>query len=135
HLRQRPAHAPSDGRVRVALLVLGALIFSKYFYLASITSYYTFYLMHTFDVSVQSAEVHLFLFMASVACGVIAGGPIGDRIGRKWVIWVSILGVAPFTLAMPHVDLFWTGVLSGKIGRAACRCTVTSSLTAVTSSK
>lgn len=116
HLSQLPTHAPSAGRVRVALLVLGALIFSKYFYLASITSYYTFYLMHTFDVSVQSAEVHLFLFMAAVACGVIIGGPIGDRIGRKWVIWISILGAAPFTLALPHVDLFWTGVLSVVIG-------------------
>src|SRR5690625_3330928 len=116
HLRQRPAHAPSDGRVRTALLVLGVLIFSKYFYLASITSYYTFYLMHTFGVSVQSAEVHLFLFMASVACGVIAGGPIGDRVGRKWVIWVSILGVAPFTLALPHVGLTATGILSAVIG-------------------
>lgn len=116
HLRDITSHAPSVGRVRAALLVLGVLIFSKYFYLASITSYYTFYLMHTFEVSIQSAEVHLFLFMASVAAGVVAGGPIGDRIGRKWVIWISILGVAPFTLALPYVDLFWTTILSVVIG-------------------
>lgn len=116
HLRVHPDHPPTAGRVRLALLVLGVLIFSKYFYLASITSYYTFYLMHAFDVSVVSAEVHLFIFMAAVACGVIVGGPIGDRIGRKWVIWISILGVAPFTLALPHVDLFWTSVLSIIIG-------------------
>jgi len=126
HLRRRPDHAPSNKQVRGALLVLGVLIFSKYFYLASITSYYTFYLMHTFEVSVQSAEIHLFLFMAAVACGVIAGGPIGDRIGRKWVIWISILGVAPFTLAMPHVDLFWTGVLSVIIG-----CVIASAFPAI----
>lgn len=116
HLREQPEQPPSASRVRIALLVLGVLIFSKYFYLASITSYYTFYLMHAFDVSLISAEVHLFLFMAAVACGVVIGGPIGDRIGRKWVIWISILGVAPFTLALPHVDLFWTGVLSVVIG-------------------
>lgn len=116
HLSRRLTHTPSAGSVRVALLVLGALIFSKYFYLASITSYYTFYLIHTFGVSVQNAEIHLFLFMLAVACGVIAGGPIGDRIGRKWVIWISILGVAPFTLALPYVNLLWTGVLSAVIG-------------------
>ncbi|HET7674541.1 MAG TPA: MFS transporter [Gammaproteobacteria bacterium] len=116
HLRERPAHAPTRRRAQLALLVLGVLIFSKYFYLASITSYYTFYLMHTFNVSVQNAEVHLFIFMASVACGVMIGGPIGDRIGRKWVIWISILGVAPFTLLLPHANLFWTGVLSAVIG-------------------
>ncbi len=116
HLSERLAHTPSPARVRVALSVLGVLIFSKYFYLASITSYYTFYLMHTFDVSLQSAEVHLFIFMFSVACGVISGGPIGDRIGRKWVIWISILGAAPFTMALPYVNLLWTGVLSAVIG-------------------
>ncbi|WP_266181593.1 MFS transporter [Dyella humicola] len=99
-----------------SLLILGLLIFSKYFYLASISSYYTFYLMHKFGVSVQNAQTHLFVFLFSVAAGSLIGGPIGDRIGRKWVIWVSILGVAPFTLLLPHVDLFWTGVLTVVIG-------------------
>ncbi len=116
HLRQQPAHTPSSARIRVALLVLGLLVFSKFFYLASINSYYTFYLIRTFDMSVQSAEVYLFIFLLSVACGVIAGGPIGDRIGRKWVIWISILGVAPFTLALPYANLLWVGVLSPVIG-------------------
>ncbi len=117
HLRgQLPTHMPSSARVQVALAVLGVLIFSKYFYLASITSYYTFYLINTFGVSVQSAQVHLFIFMLSVACGVIAGGPIGDRIGRKWVIWISILGVTPFTLALPYANLPWIGVLSALVG-------------------
>lgn len=104
------------GKVAMCLLVLGLLIFSKYFYLASISSYYTFYLMHTFGVSVRNAQVHLFVFLFAVAVGTVIGGPVGDRIGRKWVIWISILGVAPFTLALPHVDLFWTGVLSVVIG-------------------
>ncbi len=99
-----------------SLLILGLLIFSKYFYLASISSYYTFYLMHKFGVSVQNAQTHLFVFLFSVAAGSLIGGPIGDRIGRKWVIWASILGVAPFTLLLPHVDLFWTGVLTVVIG-------------------
>ncbi len=99
-----------------SLLILGLLIFSKYFYLASISSYYTFYLMHKFGVSVQNAQAHLFVFLFSVAAGSLIGGPIGDRIGRKWVIWASILGVAPFTLLLPHADLFWTGVLTVVIG-------------------
>jgi FSR family fosmidomycin resistance protein-like MFS transporter len=99
-----------------ALLILGVLIFSKYFYLASISSYYTFYLIHTFGVSVQNAQMHLFAFLFAVAVGLLVGGPIGDRIGRKWVIWASILGVAPFTLLLPHVNLFWTGVLTVVIG-------------------
>lgn len=116
HVAELAANAPSPGRVRLALLILGVLIFSKYFYLAGITSYYTFYLIHSFGVSVQSAEVHLFLFMLSVAVGVVVGGPVGDRIGRKRVIWLSILGVAPFALLLPHADLFWTGVLSALIG-------------------
>ncbi len=99
-----------------ALAILGLLIFSKYFYLASLSSYYTFYLIHKFGVSVQSAQVHLFAFLFAVAAGSLIGGPVGDRIGRKWVIWVSILGVAPFTLLLPHVNLMWTGVLTVIIG-------------------
>src|SRR6185503_8038242 len=90
--------------------------FSKYFYMASLMSYYTFYLMAKFHVSVQSAQLHLFLFLGAVAAGTIIGGPIGDRIGRKYVIWCSILGVLPFTLALPYANLFWTGVLSVVIG-------------------
>jgi MFS transporter, FSR family, fosmidomycin resistance protein len=115
------SHAPavqtlSRGRVAGAITILGALIFSKYFYLASLTSYYTFYLIERFHVSVWSAQVHLFVFLASVAIGTFAGGPIGDRVGRKYVIWFSILGVLPFTLILPHANLFWTGVLSVPIG-------------------
>jgi len=104
------------GRVAITIAVLIALIFSKFFYMASMTSYYTFYLIHAFGVSVKAAQVHLFVFLAAVAVGTIAGGPIGDRVGRKTVIWVSILGVLPFTLALPYADVFWTGVLSVPIG-------------------
>ncbi|HLZ67518.1 MAG TPA: MFS transporter [Aliidongia sp.] len=106
------------GRARVltALGVLGLLVFSKFFYLASLSSYFTFYLISKFGLSVQSAQIHLFVLLGSVAAGTIIGGPIGDRIGRKIVIWVSILGVAPFTLLLPYADLFWTGVLSVIIG-------------------
>jgi MFS transporter, FSR family, fosmidomycin resistance protein len=115
-VRHVAAEALSRNKVIMSLSILGLLIFSKYFYLASISSYFTFYLIHTFNVSVQSAQVHLFVFLFAVAAGSLIGGPIGDRIGRKWVIWVSILGVAPFTLALPHANLFWTGVLSVVIG-------------------
>jgi FSR family fosmidomycin resistance protein-like MFS transporter len=115
-MRRTPGEALSRGKVIACLSVLGLLIFSKYFYLASISSYFTFYLMHSFGLSVQAAQLHLFVFMFAVAAGSLIGGPIGDRIGRKWVIWVSILGVAPFTLALPHANLFWTGVLSVLIG-------------------
>ena len=104
------------GKIAVSLLILGVLIFSKYFYLASINSYYTFYLIHKFGVEVPTAQTHLFVFLFAVAAGSLLGGPIGDRIGRKWVIWASILGVAPFTLLLPHVNLFWTGVLIVIIG-------------------
>lgn len=104
------------GRTILYVGVLLALIFSKFFYLASITSYYTFYLIHHFHVSVQGAQLHLFLFLASVAVGTFAGGPIGDRYGRKYLIWFSVLGALPFTLALPFVDLFWTSVLSSIIG-------------------
>jgi FSR family fosmidomycin resistance protein-like MFS transporter len=103
-------------KVAMAIAVLVALIFSKFFYMASMTSYYTFYLIDRFGVSVQSAQLHLFVFLGAVAIGTIAGGPIGDRIGRKAVIWASILGVLPFTLLLPHANLFWTGVLSVPIG-------------------
>lgn len=106
----------SRGRTVAALSILVALIFSKYFYLASFTSYFTFYLIHKFNVSVWSSQVHLFVFLAAVAVGTIVGGPVGDRIGRKPVIWISILGVLPFTLLLPHVNLFWTGVLCVPIG-------------------
>lgn len=102
--------------VVIALSVLVALVFSKYVYLASLTSYYTFYLIDRFHVSVQSAQMHLFLLLFAVAVGTIAGGPIGDRIGRKRVIWASILGVAPFSLLLPHVGLHMTAVLSVFIG-------------------
>jgi len=111
-----PASTKLSRRVRIALVVLGVLIFSKYFYLASLTNYYTFYLIHKFHLSVQGAQFHLFLFLFAVALGTILGGPIGDRYGRKLVIWVSILGVAPFTIALPHANLFWTGVLTVVIG-------------------
>jgi FSR family fosmidomycin resistance protein-like MFS transporter len=106
----------STNRVAASIAILIALIFSKYFYLASLTSYYTFYLIHKFNVSVQSAQVHLFVFLGAVAAGTIIGGPVGDRIGRKYVIWGSILGVLPFTLLLPYANLFWTGVLVVPIG-------------------
>ncbi|MFA9441310.1 MFS transporter [Uliginosibacterium sp. sgz301328] len=99
-----------------AMLILMVLIFSKYFYIASISSYYIFYLMAKFGLTVQSAQIHLFWFLFAVALGTILGGPIGDRIGRKRVIWASILGCAPFTLLLPHVGLMWTGVLVFIIG-------------------
>jgi MFS transporter, FSR family, fosmidomycin resistance protein len=85
-------------------------------YLASISSYYTFYLIEKFGVTVQQAQIYLFVFLGAVAAGTIMGGPVGDRLGRKWVIWASILGVLPFTLTLPYVNLFWTGVLSVVIG-------------------
>ncbi|MCX5493196.1 MFS transporter [Kaistia dalseonensis] len=99
-----------------SILILAALIFSKFFYMAALTSYYTFYLIDTFGVSVQSSQIYLFVFLGAVAVGTIAGGPIGDRFGRKFVIWFSILGVLPFTLLLPHANLFWTVALSIIIG-------------------
>ncbi|MFL6535448.1 MAG: MFS transporter [Pseudomonas sp.] len=113
---QAATHGLSKGRVLSALVVLGLLVFSKYFYMASFTSYFTFYLIEKFDLSVASSQLHLFLFLGAVAAGTFFGGPIGDRIGRKAVIWFSILGVAPFTLVLPHVDLLWTSILSVIIG-------------------
>lgn len=109
-------HPLPRNKVVAALAILLVLVFSKNVYLASISSYYTFYLMENFGVSVQSAQLYLFLFLGAVAAGTIIGGPVGDRLGRKRVIWVSILGVLPFTLALPYVNLFWTGVLSVAIG-------------------
>lgn len=113
---QRASHGLSRQRVIGALVVLGLLVFSKYFYMSSFTSYFTFYLIEKFNLSVASSQLYLFLFLGAVAAGTFFGGPIGDRIGRKAVIWFSILGVAPFTLLLPHVDLFWTSVLSIIIG-------------------
>jgi len=106
----------SQKKVVFALVILLVLIFSKYFYMASMTSYYTFYLIDKFNVSVQSAQIYLFIFLFAVAAGTFFGGPLGDRIGRKLVIWISILGVAPFSLLLPHANLFWTSVLSVFIG-------------------
>ncbi len=108
--------AVSSRKVSFSIAILIALVFSKYFYLASLTSYYIFYLMSKFHISVRSAQLHLFLFLGAVALGTILGGPVGDRIGRKYVIWGSILGVLPFTLALPYANLFWTAVLSVVIG-------------------
>ncbi len=103
-------------RVFVSLGILIVLVFSKYFYLASMSSYFTFFLIEKFGLSVKSAQLHLFLFLFAIAAGTFLGGPIGDRIGRKAVIWASILGVAPFALALPYANLFWCGVLSAIIG-------------------
>lgn len=99
-----------------SLAILLILIFSKYFYLASISSYYTFYLIDKFGVTVQNAQIHLFIFLFAVAAGTMIGGPVGDKIGRKYVIWFSILGVAPFTLMLPHASLYWTSILTVIIG-------------------
>jgi FSR family fosmidomycin resistance protein-like MFS transporter len=106
----------THGKVGRSIAILMALTFSKHFYLVSITSFYIFYLIHTFGVSVQSAQLHLFLFLFAVTAGTVIGGPIGDRIGSRRVIWWSILGVLPFTLALPYVGLFWSAVLSVIIG-------------------
>jgi FSR family fosmidomycin resistance protein-like MFS transporter len=116
--RRAPVRHPtlSHGQVRRAMTVLIALIFSKYIYLASFTSYYVFYLMHHFGLPTQTAQVYLFVFLAAVATGTVIGGPVGDRIGRKKVIWCSILGVLPFTLALPYVGLTATIGLSALIG-------------------
>jgi FSR family fosmidomycin resistance protein-like MFS transporter len=109
-------HPPVSGRVKWTLLVLMLLVFSKNVYLASLSSFYTFYLIERFNLSVQSAQVHLFILLGAVAAGTFIGGPVGDRIGRKHVIWVSILGVLPFTLLLPYATLFWTEILTVVIG-------------------
>lgn len=111
-----PRHHLTPRQIRVALTILVTLVISKMVYLSSMTNFFMFFLMERFDVSVRSAQLHLFAFLAAVALGTFAGGPIGDRIGRKAVIWVSILGVLPFTLLLPYANLFWTGVLSVVIG-------------------
>jgi FSR family fosmidomycin resistance protein-like MFS transporter len=114
-MRAAPTPLPRR-RIAWAMAILIALIFSKYFYLASVVSYYTFYLISKFHVSVQTAQVHLFVFLGAVAAGTVTGGPVGDRIGRKYVIWCSILGVLPFTVALPYANLFWTEMLTVIIG-------------------
>src|SRR6476620_3338628 len=106
----------THGKVGRSIAILMALTFSKHFYLVSITSFFIFYLIHTYGISVQNAQLHMFLFLAAVAAGTVIGGPIGDRIGSRRVIWWSILGVLPFTLALPYVCLFWSAVLSVIIG-------------------
>lgn len=109
-------HTLSKKRVLFSLAILMILIFSKYFYLASMTSYYTFYLISKFHITLQQSQIYLFVFLGAVAAGTLLGGPLGDRFGRKYIIWISILGVAPFTLALPYASLFWTGALSVVIG-------------------
>ncbi len=115
---QNIAHLPklSDRRIKFLMGVLVLLIFSKHFYMASMISYYTFFLIHKFQVSVLNAQIHLFMFLGAVAVGTLLGGPVGDRFGRKYVIWFSVLAPLPFTLILPDANLFWTGVLSMVIG-------------------
>jgi FSR family fosmidomycin resistance protein-like MFS transporter len=118
HLDERRAqpsahhHPVAAARVPLVLGILLCLMFSKFFYLASMSNYYTFYLIQKFGVSVPQSQMYLFVFQLAVAAGTIAGGPVGDRIGRKLVIWISILGMAPFALLLPHANLFWTAALS-----------------------
>jgi FSR family fosmidomycin resistance protein-like MFS transporter len=119
--RARPAPASdrpllSRGKIAWSLAILLALVFSKAFYQTSLSTYYMFYLIDKFGLSIERAQIYLFVFLAAVAFGTLIGGPLGDRIGRKSVIWGSILGVVPFTLALPHADLMWTGILSVVIG-------------------
>ncbi|SDW88390.1 MFS transporter [Flavobacterium degerlachei] len=106
----------SKKKIKISIAILLLLIFSKFFYMTSMSSYFTFYLMHKFGLSIQDSQFHLFVFLASVAAGTLIGGPLGDRFGRKYIIWISILGAAPFTLLLPYANLFWTGVLSVIIG-------------------
>jgi FSR family fosmidomycin resistance protein-like MFS transporter len=113
--KRGPNNLPRGTAAR-GISILLALIFSKYVYLASLTSYFTFYLIHRFALTVATAQLYLFAFLAAVALGTVAGGPLGDRFGRKTVIWISILGVLPFTLLLPHSSLFWTGPLVVVIG-------------------
>ncbi len=121
-IRKKTAHTDTVIKMLPRKTVIGSLsillvlIFSKYFYLTSISSYYTFYLIDKFGVSVQNAQIHLFVFLFAVAAGTMIGGPVGDKIGRKYVIWFSILGVAPFTMLLPYASLYWTGVLTVIIG-------------------
>ena len=116
--RRAASDRPRLSRARIgwSLAILIALMFSKFFYLASISTYFTFYLIHRFGVSIETAQLDLFVFLAATAVGTFFGGPLGDRIGRKYVIWGSILGVLPFTLALPYVGLVWTVLLAVPIG-------------------
>jgi MFS transporter, FSR family, fosmidomycin resistance protein len=113
---EEPPPGVSTPRIVTSVMILMALLFSKFVYLASLTSYYTFYLISKFHVSVKGAQIHLFVFLGAVALGTLIGGPVGDRMGRKNVIWCSILGVLPFTLLLPYANLFWTEILSVVIG-------------------
>jgi MFS transporter, FSR family, fosmidomycin resistance protein len=106
----------SKRKMVFSVAILLVLIFSKYFYLASLTSYFTFYLINKFHVGIQTSQIYLFVFLFSVAAGTLIGGPLGDRFGRKYVIWFSILGTAPFALLLPYANLFWTIVLVVPIG-------------------
>lgn len=115
-MRTYPGHGLSNRQVQRTLLILIMLMFSKFFYMTSLSSYYTFYLIDRFQLSMEQSQFYLFVFLFSVAAGTFLGGPLGDRIGRKKVIWGSILGVAPFTLALPHLDLQWTAVCTVFIG-------------------
>lgn len=123
HIKKRPmlvraeVARPLSSKLTIfAISILLVLIFSKYIYMASLTSYYTFYLIHKFGVTIQQSQLFLFVFLVATAIGTLIGGPVGDKIGRKYVIWVSILGTAPFSLLMPHVGLAWTVVLSFCVG-------------------
>jgi len=115
---RQPAERSHLSRRKVvwSVAILLALVFSKSFYTASLNSFYTFYLISRFQVSVEAAQIYLFAFLAAVAAGTLIGGPIGDRIGRKRVLWISIVGVLPFALILPYVGLFWTGILTVVIG-------------------
>lgn len=122
-IKRRQRHATevltsafSKRKVAYSVAILLILIFSKYIYMASLTSYFTFYLINKFEVSIQSSQIYLFVFLFSIAAGTLIGGPVGDRVGRKYVIWFSILGTAPFALLLPYANLFWTGVLIVPIG-------------------
>lgn len=106
----------SNRKITISIIVLLLLIFSKFFYMASMSSYFTFYLMSKFSLGIQESQYYLFIFLASVAAGTLIGGPLGDHFGRKYIIWFSILGAAPFTLLLPYANLFWTGVLAVIIG-------------------
>jgi len=106
----------SNRKITISIIVLLLLIFSKFFYMASMSSYFTFYLISKFSMSVQDSQLYLFIFLASVAAGTLIGGPLGDHFGRKYIIWFSILGAAPFTLLLPYANLFWTGILAVIIG-------------------
>ena len=111
YLAETPHHLPKS-KVIISIIILLLLIFSKYFYMVSMTNYFTFYLIEKFHISVQQSQLYLFAFLAAVAAGTLMGGPLGDKFGRKYVIWFSILGAAPFTLLLPHANLFWTGILA-----------------------